>query len=171
MNAEQAMFLAEHYATLIEKELPATAAVLAAVGGGDRHYKPDPKSRSAWDLAVHIARADTFLIPSALQGNFNYDPEAGKRWAAQFTDAAQIAEFYRREVPETVKQVRAAAPDILLRNINFFGLVTGPAANMLVFAHDHSLHHRGQLASYLRALGAKVPNIYGPSADAEPART
>jgi len=171
MNAEQAKFLADHYANLIEKELPATAAVLAAVNEGDRNYKPDPKSRSAFDLAVHIARADTFLIPSALKGKFDYDPEAGKRWAGQFTDAAQIAEFYRREVSETVQQVRAADAGVLLRDINFFGLVTGPAANMLVFAHDHSLHHRGQLAAYLRAMGSKVPNIYGPSADAEPART
>jgi uncharacterized damage-inducible protein DinB len=171
MNADQARFLADHYATLIEKELPATASVLDAVNEGDRDYKPDPKSRSAWDLAIHIARADTFLIPSALKGNFDYDPEAGKKWAAQFTDAAQIAAFYRGAVPETLKQVRAASPEQLLRDINFFGLVTGPAANMLVFAHDHSLHHRGQLAAYLRPMGSKVPNIYGPSADTRPATT
>ena len=28
-----------------------------------------------------------------------------------------------------------------------------------------AIHHRGQLSSYLRAMGAKVPSIYGPSAD------
>jgi uncharacterized damage-inducible protein DinB len=27
------------------------------------------------------------------------------------------------------------------------------------------MHHRGQLAAYLRAMGSRVPNIYGPSAD------
>jgi uncharacterized damage-inducible protein DinB len=169
VNADQAKFLADHYANLIEKELSATASVLEALHEGDRNYKPDPKSRSAWDLGVHITRADTFLIPSALKGSFDHDPEAGKKWAAQFTDAAQIAEFYRREVAGTVQQVRAASAEALLRDINFFGLVTGPATNMLVFAHDHSLHHRGQLAAYLRAMGSKVPNIYGPSADAKPA--
>ena len=44
-----------------------------------------------------------------------------------------------------------------------------PAAysRFLGFANNHSIHHRGQLAAYLRAMGSKVPNIYGPSADAE----
>ena len=28
-----------------------------------------------------------------------------------------------------------------------------------------AIHHRGQLATYLRGMGAKVPSIYGPSAD------
>ena len=30
-----------------------------------------------------------------------------------------------------------------------------------------SIHHRGQLMTYLRAMGEKVPGIYGPSADSE----
>ena len=32
-------------------------------------------------------------------------------------------------------------------------------------ANNHSTHHRGQLAAYLRAMGSKVPPIYGDSAD------
>jgi uncharacterized damage-inducible protein DinB len=30
---------------------------------------------------------------------------------------------------------------------------------------SHLAHHRGQLTVYLRLLEAKVPAIYGPSAD------
>jgi hypothetical protein len=30
---------------------------------------------------------------------------------------------------------------------------------------NHMIHHRGQLTVYLRLIGAKVPGIYGPSAD------
>ena len=51
MNAEQAKFLAEHYARVLEQEVPTTAKVLAAVNHGNRDYKPDPKSRSAFELA------------------------------------------------------------------------------------------------------------------------
>ena len=29
----------------------------------------------------------------------------------------------------------------------------------------HALHHRGQLTTYLRAMGAAVPAVYGDSAD------
>jgi uncharacterized damage-inducible protein DinB len=171
MNPEQAKFLADHYADLLEREMPTTASVLAAVNEGDRNYKPDAKSRSAWDIAVHIAQADNWLIQSALAGSFHYDAEAAKQQASQFNDAAQVAAFYRQSFPETLKQLRSASPDALTRNVDFFGVIQGPALNMVVFAHDHSLHHRGQLAAYLRAMGSKVPNIYGPSADAKPAHT
>ena len=27
------------------------------------------------------------------------------------------------------------------------------------------VHHRGQLSTYIRPMGGKVPSIYGPSAD------
>jgi uncharacterized damage-inducible protein DinB len=30
---------------------------------------------------------------------------------------------------------------------------------------NHWMHHRGQLTVYLRLIGAKVPSLYGPSAD------
>jgi uncharacterized damage-inducible protein DinB len=29
----------------------------------------------------------------------------------------------------------------------------------------HTIHHRGQLSTYLRAMNARVPDIYGGSAD------
>jgi uncharacterized damage-inducible protein DinB len=40
-----------------------------------------------------------------------------------------------------------------------------PNAAYIGFAQNHSVHHRGQLAAYLRAMGGKVPSIYGGSAD------
>ena len=33
---------------------------------------------------------------------------------------------------------------------------------------NDSIHHRGQMSVYLRMSGAKVPSIYGPSADENP---
>ena len=49
--------------------------------------------------------------------------------------------------------------------MDFFGITKMPRANVIGFANNHSVHHRGQLAAYLRAMGSKVPDIYGPSAD------
>ena len=36
------------------------------------------------------------------------------------------------------------------------------------FLMNHSYHHRGQLSGYLRAAGAAVPSVYGPTADVDP---
>ena len=55
MNAEQAKFLTEFLTGVLERESAATAKVLAAVPDSGRDYKPDPKSRTAWELATHLA--------------------------------------------------------------------------------------------------------------------
>jgi len=49
--------------------------------------------------------------------------------------------------------------------VDFFGMMQQPAAWYIGMANNHSTHHRGQLAAYLRAMGSKVPPIYGDSAD------
>jgi uncharacterized damage-inducible protein DinB len=49
-----------------------------------------------------------------------------------------------------------------------FGPFKLPALSYVTFAVNHSIHHRGQLSAYLRPMGAKVPSIYGPSADENP---
>jgi len=36
------------------------------------------------------------------------------------------------------------------------------------FLFNHLYHHRGQLSAYLRAAGAQVPSVYGPTADENP---
>jgi len=40
-----------------------------------------------------------------------------------------------------------------------------PAVKYLVWTLVHMVHHRGQLTTYLRPMGSKVPSIYGGSYD------
>jgi uncharacterized damage-inducible protein DinB len=165
MNAEQAKFLTEHYARVIEQEVPTTAKVLAAVNTGDRNYKPDAKSRSAFELASHMAVADNWFLQSIIDGKFEFDQEASKKAEAQFKNADEIAAFYQKTMPEKVKALRALPADALASEVDFFGFMKGPRATFLAMAQNHSVHHRGQLAAYLRAMGSRVPSIYGGSAD------
>lgn len=168
MTSEQAKAAAEAMATLWEGELPATTKVLAAVKDDARDYRPDDKSRTAWELAVHLATADVWFLDSILQGRFEWNPDAAKKAEASFTSAREIAEFYERTVPARLGAVRALPADRQAEVLDFFGLMRMPRAQWIGFANNHSVHHRGQLSSYLRAMGSRVPNIYGPSADAEP---
>ena len=165
MNAEQAKFLVEYFANLWEGEVPATTKVLKNVPDDRRDYKPDDKSRTAWELATHLALGDVWFIQSIIDGNFNFDPEAEKKEAAQFTSTNDIATYYQREVPGKLKELRSLPAERLTKVVDFFGLMQQPNVTYLGFANNHSIHHRGQLASYLRACGSKVPAIYGGSAD------
>jgi uncharacterized damage-inducible protein DinB len=167
MTSEQAKAVADAMITLMEGELPATYQVIAAVKEEGRGYKPDPKSRTAWELATHLATADVWLLDSTAKGNFHFDPEAAKQQAAQFTSAAGIVEFYKKEVTAKLNVLRGLSGERLAQITDFYGFIKMPTASFIGFVNNHSMHHRGQLAAYLRALGSKVPNIYGPSADAE----
>ena len=40
-----------------------------------------------------------------------------------------------------------------------------PRHEMIRDTINHWAHHRGQMTVYLRLMGAKVPALYGPSAD------
>ena len=167
MTSEQAKAAADMLATVWEGEFPATCQVLAAVKNDNRDYKPDPKSRTAWELATHLATADIWFIDSILKGAFEWNPDAAKQAEGQFKSVNDVVEFYKKSFPEKLKQLRALPADKLTPTISFFGMMSLPNVQFIGFANNHSIHHRGQLAAYLRAMGSKVPNIYGPIADAE----
>jgi len=165
MTPEQAQFLAQQYAQLMHGEFAATTKVLANVKDETRSYRPDEKSRTAWELATHLATADVWFLDSILTGQFAWDNDKVKALESSFGSVAEIVAFYEKTFPEKVKAVAAMAPADLAKTVSFFGMFEMPAASFLGMANNHSIHHRGQLASYLRAMGSKVPAIYGGSAD------
>jgi uncharacterized damage-inducible protein DinB len=165
MTPEQATFLAQQYVQLMQGEFPATCKVLKAVHNDNRDFKPDAKSRTAWELATHLATADVWFLDSVITGQFAWDPERVKQIEGQFASVAEVVAFYEQTFPEKLKAVQAMAAGDLAKSISFFGMMEKPAAEFLGMANNHSVHHRGQLAAYLRAMGSKVPAIYGGSAD------
>jgi uncharacterized damage-inducible protein DinB len=164
MNADQAKFLADHYAATLENEFKATCRVLEAVTDAGKSYKPDDKSRTAWELATHIATADIWFLDAVINARFAGVPEGGDQ-SSQFSSVAEVVAFYKQSFPEKLRQLRAQSGENLAREVDFFSIMKQPAAAFLALATNHSMHHRGQLAAYLRALGSKVPAIYGASAD------
>jgi uncharacterized damage-inducible protein DinB len=167
MTAEQAKAAADMLATVWEGEFPATCQVLAAVKDDNRNYKPDPKSRTAWELATHLATADIWFIDSITKGAFDFDQEAAKKAESEFKNVNDVVAFYKQAFPAKLAALRALPAEKSTEVLDFFGMMKMPRAQFIGFANNHSIHHRGQLAAYLRAMGSKVPNIYGPSADAE----
>jgi uncharacterized damage-inducible protein DinB len=162
MTADQATAVVQLLTGTIEQEGSATRKVLAAVPAGNRQYKPDPKSRSAWDLAVHLAMADIWFADSILSGKFEWkgDPPT----PPEMTEPAAVAKWHEKQIADRLARLRAMSPEQMLRPIEAFGM-TAPAVTWLMMMNNHSIHHRGQLAAYLRAAGSKVPAIYGMSAD------
>lgn len=145
----------------IEQEKSATKRVIANVPNDKRDYRPEPHSRSAWELALHLAQSDIWFLNSIADGAFQWTGEP----PAPAADVKGLVAWYEAEFPKAAARVRAMKPEQLLQPVDFFGVMKQPAFFYLSFAQDHKVHHRGQLSSYLRPMGAKVPDIYGGSYD------
>jgi len=146
----------------LAQEVEITKRVLAAIPDGKRDYRPDPHARTAWELAWHIANTDVQFMDGIADLKFNManPPEADKP-----KTVAGLVDWYDRNMKRCADRVRALSAEQLLTPIEFFGVFNLPAAFYLGFLNNHSIHHRGELATYLRPMGSKVPSIYGGSYD------
>jgi uncharacterized damage-inducible protein DinB len=160
MTADQARAIANVLTQTIEQEAAGTRKVVRAVT--NRDYKPDPKSRTAWELATHIALSDIWFADSIVNGAFVWSGEPAT--PAEMTNPEAVARWHESHLTQRLASLRAMTPDALLRPVDFFG-TSAPAVTWLTLMNNHAVHHRGQLAAYLRAMGSKVPAIYGMSAD------
>lgn len=165
MDGQQASILMNYLTGLWEGEFPQTCRVIAAVPNDKRDYKPDAKSRTGWEVACHLAAGDLWFLDSILAGSFAWDPAIDTNAQKNFKDSAALAAMYKEEFPKRIAKVRAMSAGDLIKDVDFFGMMKKPNVTYLGFANNHSMHHRGQLASYIRSMGGKVPAIYGGSAD------
>ena len=161
MTNDQAVFLRDFLLQSHEYESAVTAKVLASIPEGKLDYKPDEKSRTAGEIAWHTAVAEKLFLDGIVAGEFNWDESA----VPPAKSGQEFADWYRENVPPSIAKVKALDGEALSKVIPFFGVFHLPAAAYLNFMLNHTIHHRGQLSASLRAMGGKVPSIYGGSAD------
>lgn len=161
MQPEDATILRNFCVATMEGETKITRKVIAAIPEGKREYKPDPNSRSAFDLAWHLAHSDIFFLEGIANGQF----ASGEKKPDDVKTVADIVAWYDKKLPESLAKIKAMPADKLAQNLNFYDVFNQPAVTYLMFQNNHAIHHRGQLATYLRPMGSKCPGIYGGSFD------
>jgi uncharacterized damage-inducible protein DinB len=147
----------------LEMEVPITLRVFGAVPEGQLDYRPDPVSKTALELLRHITLEDEWFLDAIVEGRFGDPPDESD--SCGIHGPADAAVRYRERVPALIARVRSLSGEALVREIDLLGMLKLPAVQFLSMVLRHSAHHRGQLSAYLRAMGGKVPAIYGPSAD------
>lgn len=163
MTPEQAKFMLQTLLPQIEAEQKITRRIISAVPVDKGDYRPAARSRSALELAWHIAATEMWFLDSVAKGNFS--PDEGDDMPTEIKNSADVVEWYDKHFAANLKRVEVLPEDHLSKPINFYNAYNYPAVFYLLFLLKHSIHHRGQLSAYLRPMGAKVPNIYGGSAD------
>ena len=164
------MNMIDAYISEFEQESETTHRVLEAVPEDRYDWRANEKGMSIGELCHHIAElvnnmpdvlgGESFDIamrdepegspPSRdeLLADFDAAKARASAWMGGLGDrAGETWKVFRGET-ELMSMPRSAA-------IRFFLL-------------NHLYHHRGQLSAYLRACGASVPSVYGPTADVNP---
>jgi uncharacterized damage-inducible protein DinB len=162
MTPDQATFLLkEIYLPQIHNEHPLTRKIIEAIPADKSDYKPDPKSKSAMELAKHIASSEVFFIMGVVNGEFKRENAAIPE---SVTTPAQLLAWQDENFANATAKLAACSPDALLKTVSF-AIFSFTAITYLGLMSSHSIHHRGQLSTYLRPMGSKIPRIYGGSAD------
>ena len=147
----------------LESETPAMLKVIRALPAGKLDYRPHPRSRSAGELVALLVAEAAACVEMCEKGEINWaDPKP----ASATEQAATEYERWQKKFVEHLRKVDDATwhkmiPMLMGGQKVHEGTFAGMCWEMLFDA----VHHRGQLSTYIRPMGGKVPSIYGPSAD------
>jgi uncharacterized damage-inducible protein DinB len=168
IHPEQADFLLHGvYLPGLKNEQRITKSVIAAIPPDKGDYRPDEVSKSALELAWHIAATEMRFMEAVAAGAFDLTPRPRPD---SIRNSADLAAWYTDNFEPHFEKLTKLSSEQLLKVVDFRGLVQLPAVMYLNVLLHHSIHHRGQLSVYLRPTGGKVPAIYGESYDSAEAR-
>jgi uncharacterized damage-inducible protein DinB len=149
-------------------ELTQTRRVLAAIPNDKMDYKPHPKAWSLGALAHHVAQLPFLFSAVVRTSEFDF---ANAKQPKPSESVEDVLSLFDQTAADARVALGELTPEILTQTWAFLygGQVIfkdRPKPETLrSFAISHMIHHRAQLTIYLRELGAKVPGMYGPTAD------
>jgi uncharacterized damage-inducible protein DinB len=138
-------------------ESKTTRNVLARIPEGSS-YRPDPKSRTAQEIAWQIVCEEKMIIDAMESGSAAWSPPPLP------ATMKEVLEAYERQSAGMAERWRALPAERWTGTLEFFGSPRPASPMAWSFLFD-IVHHRGQITTYLRPMGSTVPQIYGPSAD------
>lgn len=161
------MAIADALLPEFDHEISTTRRVLDRVPDDQLAWKPHAKSMSLADLATHVSELLTWTEPTMTQPAIDV---AGFAPPAAVTSRAELLRRFDQHAAGARRALagRSDAEFLAMWSLKQNGkeLFSMPKAAVIrSFVMNHLIHHRAQLAVYLRLLDVPVPSIYGPSAD------
>lgn len=164
------MKLTEFFRDQLDREVERSRKAIEQVPDGQYQWKPHEKSMIFGYLADMVATIPTWISMEINRDELDIAPAEG-----QGTKQAQ--KETKTELLKALDEAAAGARSALQQTtdehlntswkLKARGNVVweGPRHEMIQDTINHWSHHRGQMTVYLRLMGAKVPALFGPSAD------
>jgi uncharacterized damage-inducible protein DinB len=162
------MTLTEQLLSELDREATRTKRVLEQVPASRDDWKPHDKSMALGRLAGMIATMPSWVTFIVKQDELDLTPPGGGEW--KLPTQKELVAAHDKSVADARAALQATSDSVLLTTnwkLRAGGQVVSDAPRHIALRDmlNHLAHHRGQLTVYLRLLGAKVPAVYGPSAD------
>jgi uncharacterized damage-inducible protein DinB len=145
------------FGTFWSDESKTTQKVLSRIPEGS-DYRPDPKSRTAREIAWQIVCEEKMLIDALETGKAEWSPSPTP------VTMKEVLDTYEKQSAQIIERWTALPDSRWDGTLEWFGSQRPAAPMAWSFLFD-IVHHRGQISTYLRPMGSTVPQIYGPSAD------
>ena len=160
-----AMNTREYFAKQFAVEAPKFAKVIRALPGDKLDYKPHERSSSAGAIAWFLVLSARALADLVKTGENRWSQPASpgtvESIAAEYDKAAADLSNALASVDDArwEKNARMLVGDKVMMD--------RPLGEIVLDFFLDAVHRRGQLTTYLRPMGGKVPSVYGPTADAK----
>ncbi len=156
---------ADFFAERWEIEQGAFRKVLAALPADQLDYNPHERSTAAGNLAWQLVQEQSGMAELLKTSQNAYQNTPRPASLDEILAAWDSATEETRSALKTKDEAKWDAEAKFL--MGDAPVWTDTLKNMLWGFLFDMIHHRGQLSSYIRPMGGKVPSIYGPSADTE----
>ena len=138
-------------------ESKTTRRVLERIPDGS-DYRPDPRSRTAREIAWQIVCEERMIIEALESSKAEWAPPPMP------STMKEVLQAYEKQSAGMAERWRALPAERWDGTLDFFGQQRPASPMAWSFLFD-IVHHRGQITTYLRPMGSTVPQIYGPSGD------
>ncbi|MBS1791629.1 MAG: DinB family protein [Acidobacteria bacterium] len=133
-----------------------TTKIMAAAPNDKYDWKPCDSAMSLGELMNHLWIAEAGLVAAAKTGSFP------KEMPPQIKDTAALIAAFDKTHEEAIATAKALTSEELAESVAPFGPDKAMSRmTLLHLTHEHEIHHRGQLYTYLRIAGCEVPPLFG----------
>jgi DinB family len=155
----------EFFIKIIDDELPRFDRLFRAIPSQNTDYRPDPKSKTAIELAVYVAIEASSVVEILKTSKVDFGKLSRPDWKTAEEAAENFSKFLSEAKNIAAKLTEAdwQSPAQMFAGTKM-EWETSKGQMVWSLLLDF-IHHRGQLSTYIRPMGGKVPSIYGPSAD------
>ena len=163
------MKMTELFLLELDSEVERSRRALEQVPEGKYEWKPHDKSMQFGYIAEMVAKIPGWVAMMVTQDELDVAPKTPQHKGEPVRTIAELQKALNEAASQARSALESTDDEFLMTPWKLLAggevVLEMPRYQMIMDTFNHLAHHRGQMTVYLRLMGAKVPALFGPSAD------